>query len=142
LWGVKEQRKFMKRMIGEALVEGGLITNEQLETALTLRKSKNKRLGKILLELGYVTDIQIAEVLSKQQKLPLVDLTKYDLSKELINLVPKNIAEKAIVLPLEIKEKTLLVAMADPLDWSTIDDITFSLLGNRITCCHRKALWV
>ncbi len=125
LWGVKEQGKFMKRMIGEALVEGGLITNEQLETALTLRKSKNKRLGKILLELGYVTDIQIAEVLSKQQKLPLVDLTKYDLSKELINLVPKNIAEKAIVLPLEIKEKTLLVAMADPLDWSTIDDITF-----------------
>jgi type IV pilus assembly protein PilB len=50
----------MRKMIGEALVEAGLITNEQLENALTLRKGKNKRLGKILLELGYTTEIQIA----------------------------------------------------------------------------------
>jgi len=115
----------MKKKIGEALIDAGLITNEQLENALTLRKSKNKRLGKILLELGHVTETQIAEVISKQQKVPLVDCTKYDLSKELLDLVPKNIAKKAIVLPLEIKDKKLLLAMADPLDWSTIDDIAF-----------------
>jgi len=116
----------MRKMIGEALVEAGLITNEQLENALTLRKGKNKRLGKILLELGYATEFQIAEALSKQQKLPLVDCSKYNLSKELLKLVPRNIAEKAIVLPLEMKDKKLLLAMADPLDWSTIDDITFT----------------
>lgn len=115
----------MKKKIGEALIEAGLITNEQLENALALRKGKNKRLGKILLELGYATENQIAEALSKQQKLPLVDWTKYDISKDLLKLVPKNIAEKAIILPLEIKDKILLLAMADPLDWSTIDDIKF-----------------
>ena len=112
-------------MIGEALVEAGLITKDQLENALTLRKSKNKRLGKILIELGYATEIQIAEALSKQQKLPLVDCSKYNLSKELLELVPKNVAEKAIILPLEMKDKKLLIAMADPLDWSTVDDIAF-----------------
>ncbi len=112
-------------MLGEALVESGLITQEQLENALTLRKSKNKRLGKILFEVGYATEAQIAEALSKQQKVPLVDCKEYEISKELLELVPKNIAEKAIVLPLQRKGKKLLLAMADPLDWSTIDDITF-----------------
>jgi type IV pilus assembly protein PilB len=115
----------MRKMLGEALVESGLITGEQLENALTLRKSKNKRLGKILFELGYTTELQIAEALSNQQKLPLVDCNQYEISKELLELVPKNIAEKAIVLPLELKGKRLLLAMADPLDWSTIDDIIF-----------------
>lgn len=122
---LRDEGKCMRKMIGEALLEAGLITNEQLENALTLRKGKNKRLGKILLELGYATEIQIAEAISKQQKLPLVDCTKYNLSKDLLDLVPKNIAERAIVLPLEIKDKKLLLAMADPLDWSTMDDITF-----------------
>jgi type IV pilus assembly protein PilB len=116
----------MRKMLGEALVESGLITKEQLENALTLRKSKNKRLGKILFEVGYVTEMQIAEALSKQQKLPLVDCNEYEITKELLDLVPKNIAEKAIVLPLQMmKGKKLLLAMADPLDWSTIDDIIF-----------------
>jgi type IV pilus assembly protein PilB len=115
----------MRKMLGEALVDSGLITKEQLENALTLRKSKNKRLGKILFELGYATEAQIAEALSEQQKLPLVDCNEYEISKKLLELVPKNIAEKAIVLPLQLKDGKLLLAMADPLDWSTIDDITF-----------------
>ncbi|MGC1455595.1 MAG: ATPase, T2SS/T4P/T4SS family [Nitrospirota bacterium] len=115
----------MRKMLGEALVDSGLITKEQLENALTLRKSKNKRLGKILFELGYATEAQISEALSEQQKLPLVDCNEYEISKKLLELVPKNIAEKAIVLPLHLKDGKLLLAMADPLDWSTIDDITF-----------------
>ena len=92
----------MRKMLGEALVDSGLITKEQLENALTLRKSKNKRLGKILFEVGYATEMQIAEALSEQQKLPLVDCNEYEITKELLELVPKNIAEKAIVLPLQI----------------------------------------
>lgn len=115
----------MRKMLGEALLDSGLITMEQLDNALTLRKSKNKRLGKILIEVGYATEEQIAEALSKQQNLPLVDFDEYEITKELLELVPKNIAEKAIVLPIKLKGKKLLLAMADPLDWSTIDDITF-----------------
>lgn len=116
----------MRKMLGEALVDSGLITKEQLENALTLRKSKNKRLGKILFEVGYATELQIAEALSKQQNLPLVDCNEYKITKDLLEFVPKNIAEKAIVLPLQLmKGRKLLLAMADPLDWSTIDDIIF-----------------
>ena len=115
----------MRKMLGEALLDSGLITVEQLENALTLRKNKNKRLGKILIEVGYATEVQIAEALSEQQKLPLVDCDEYEISEKLLELVPKNIAEKAIVLPLHLKDGKLLLAMADPMDWSTIDDITF-----------------
>jgi type IV pilus assembly protein PilB len=124
--GYSLRKIVMRKMLGEVLVDSGLITMEQLENALTLRKSKNKRLGKILFEVGYATEAQIADALSKQQKLPLVDCNEYEISKDLLELVPKNIAEKAIVLPLQmLKGKKLLLAMADPLDWSTIDDITF-----------------
>ncbi len=115
----------MRKMLGEALLDSGLITVEQLENALTLRKNKNKRLGKILIEVGYATEVQIAEALSEQQKLPLVDCDEFEISEKLLELVPKNIAEKAIVLPLHLKDGKLLLAMADPMDWSTIDDITF-----------------
>lgn len=116
----------MRKKIGEVLLESGLITSEQLENALTLQKGKNKRLGKVIISLGYVTDIQVAEALSKQLSLPHVDCDNITITKELLLLVPKETAEKKIILPVKMKGKKLLIAMADPLDWQTIDDIAFS----------------
>lgn len=115
-----------KKKIGETLIEAGLITREQLENGLTFQKGKNKRLGKVLVELGYVSEEQVAEALSKQLFLPLIDCRKYTPPNEVLNIVPKKTAESKLVLPLEIKDRTLLLAMADPLDWQTIDGITFS----------------
>jgi len=106
-------------------MESGLIDQHQLDHALMLQKSKNKRLGKILVELGYVTEIQIARALSKQLSLPLVDCTRYLITDGVKVLVPKEIVEKKLVLPLEVDGKTLLLAMADPLDYETIGEITF-----------------
>lgn len=115
----------IKKKVGEVLLEAGLITPEQLENSLKLQKGKNKRIGKILVELGYVNEDQIAEAISKQLSIPLVDCKKFTVTQELIALVPKEIAEKKSVLPLELRDKTLLLAMADPLDWQTVDDMRF-----------------
>lgn len=115
----------MRKKIGETLIDAGLITQEQLEKALTFQKGKNKRLGKVLIELGYVNEVQVAEALSKQLFLPLVDCSSYTITKELISVVPKEIAEKKTVFPLELKDERLLLAMADPLDWQTMDEIAF-----------------
>jgi type IV pilus assembly protein PilB len=115
----------MRKKIGEVFVEAGLISQEQLMQALMLQKGGNKRLGKVLIGLGYLDESQIAGALSKQLSLPIVDCSKYNVPKEIIDLIPKDVAEKKIILPLEVKNKTLLVVMADPLDWPAIDELAF-----------------
>ena len=114
-----------RKRISDILIESGLITQHQVDHALVLQKNKHKRLGKILVELGYVTELQIAEALSKQLTLPLVDCEQRKIPDEVKTLVPKEIAEKKIIMPLEIQGKNLLLAMADPLDWETVGEIAF-----------------
>ncbi|HDH53431.1 MAG TPA: type II secretion system protein GspE, partial [Nitrospirae bacterium] len=121
-----------KKKLGEILIDEELISEEQLDNALTLQKGKNKKLGKVLIELGYVNEIQVAETLTKQLSLKLVDCDKYNPSKEVLSLVPKATAERKLVLPLEKKNTTLMIAMANPLDWETIEDLSFET-GLKIT---------
>ncbi len=101
-----------KKKVGEVLLEAGLITPEQLENALNLQKGKNKRIGRILVELGYINEMQVAEALSRQTSTPLVDWENVAVTKDLLSLVPKEIAEKKTVLPIELRDKTLILAMA------------------------------
>jgi len=123
----------MKKLkLGEILIEAGLITQDQLDNALILQKGKHKKLGKVIVELGYVNDFQIAEAISKQLSLLLVDCDTYNPSKELFSLVPRETAELKLIFPLEHNEKRLMIAMADPLDYRTIDDLSFQT-GSHIT---------
>jgi len=114
-----------RKRISDILMEAGLITQHQLDHALMLQKSKHKRIGKILVELGYVTETQIAEALAKQLGLPFVDCTQFRLTPDLRNLIPWEMVQKKLVLPLELDGRTLTLAMADPLDYETIGQITF-----------------
>lgn len=115
-----------RKKLGEILVQKNLITEEQLEAALKTQKGKNKKLGKVLIELGYITEIEVAETLTTQLSLQMVDCSKYNPPKEVLAIVPREIAESKIVLPLELNGKNLLIAMANPLDWETIEDISFN----------------
>ncbi|GBD97461.1 MAG TPA: type II secretion system protein GspE [Nitrospirae bacterium] len=121
-----------KKKLGELLINEGLITEEQLDNALTLQKGKNKKIGKVLIELGYINEVQVAEILTKQLSLKLVDCDKHNPSKEVLSLVPKATAERKLVLPLEQNGRVLMIVMANPLDWETIEDLSFET-GMRIT---------
>jgi type IV pilus assembly protein PilB len=114
-----------KKKLGEILIAEGVLTEEQLENALIAQKGKNKKLGKVLIELGYITDIQVAECLTKQLSLQMVDCNDYTPTEELLSLIPKETAERKLVFPLELKGKNLKIAMANPLDWETIEDLSF-----------------
>lgn len=109
------------KRIGDVLIEMGLITQLQLRQALMLQKTKHKRVGKILEELGIITGEQLAEGLAKYLSLPLVDCFNYTISDEMKTFVPREMAKNKLVMPLEIKNDTLLLAMVDPLDWETTD---------------------
>lgn len=115
----------MRKKLGEILIESGLITEEQLNRALTVQKSKKQRIGKILIELGFVTNEQIAEGLSRKLRIPIVPCAEHKISNELKQLVPKDLAKKELIFPLEKRGNTLVLAMVDPLDYRTIDIISF-----------------
>lgn len=123
------------KKIGELLVESGLITQEQLDEALSASaQSKGQRLGSILVKKGYTTEIDIAQTLSFQLNIPFVDIASASVDPEAIKLVNEKLAKKYLLVPLYQEKKILKVAMADPLNLSAIDDVRFSV-GMEILPC-------
>ncbi len=132
----------LRKRISDILMESGLITQHQIDHALTLQKNRNKRLGKILVELGYVTELQIAEALAQQLSLPLIDCEQFEMTPGLKALLPKELVERKMVLPVQIEGRTLTLAMADPLDYETIGEISFRTEMNvkNVIACETNLL--
>ncbi len=112
--------------IGEVLKEYGYVTEENIQEALQYQKTEagqGKRLGALLLELGFVTELQVLESLGKKLELPLSKLDDQEISLEAVELLPKQLAVKYNVLPLNIVDSRLHLAMSDPLNFYAQEDI-------------------
>ncbi len=114
-----------KDKFGKILVDKGFITEKILTNALSHQKGKNKKLGVVLIELGYLNEVQLAEALTEQLSMKMVDCSSFSPSHEELSLIQKETAISKLVLPLEVKHGMLNVAMANPLDWETIENISF-----------------
>ncbi|MCX8028117.1 MAG: ATPase, T2SS/T4P/T4SS family [Thermodesulfovibrionales bacterium] len=115
----------MRKRLGDVLIESGLITQEQLEEVLKLQKKRKLKLGQLLINEGYLTKEQITEALSAKLNIPIIQCHEMKIDDTLKQLVPKEIALPNLVFPVEFKNNVLTIAMADPLDYKTIDDIAF-----------------
>ena len=105
--------------LGELLVEAKVITAEQLEQALALQKTDGRRLGTLLVEAGFVNETQLTQILSQQLNAPWVSLYHIDFSRQLLNMIPRDVAEKFCLVPIYVRNvrgqgNTLYVAMDDP----------------------------
>lgn len=117
--------------IGDFLLKEGVITQQQLDTALREQKVRGSKLGETLLALGYITQENFANVLCEQLGIESVDLHAIGLEDAAIRLVSEDIMKKYEAVPFAIDEKNanlLKVAMADPMNLVAIDDI--SLITN------------
>ncbi|MBL7049698.1 MAG: Flp pilus assembly complex ATPase component TadA [Nitrospira sp.] len=114
-----------KKKLGEILTDEGLISSDQLESALAEQKVSNMKLGKVLISLGYISDIQVAEALTRQLSLQMVDCRNYEPDETTLAMISRETAERKLVIPLELIDNNLRIAMANPLDWETIEDISF-----------------
>ncbi|MBI4734368.1 MAG: Flp pilus assembly complex ATPase component TadA [Rubrobacteridae bacterium] len=112
-----------KVRLGELLVTFGVITQEQLDTALEEQKKTGMRLGEAIRKLGYVSEETMIEFLGRQLNIPHVDLEKVVPDKAAINLVPESLARRHKAIPISKVGKLMTLAMADPLDVFAIDDI-------------------
>lgn len=116
-----------KIRLGEALINDGLITEEQLEKALEMQKGSGRKLGETLIDAGLVTDEQIAQVLSRQLGYENVNLQNIAIPQNVLDLVAPAVLKRNKVIPIEIAPDNmniLRVAMADPMDMVAMDDIS------------------
>ncbi|MBS2969891.1 type II/IV secretion system protein [Metabacillus sp. KIGAM252] len=111
-----------RKRLGDLLVEASLLTDEQLNQALA-DKLKGQKLGDVLVEKGFVTEQQLIEVLEFQLGIPHISLYRYPFDPKLMNIVPKEMAKRNLVVPLKKEGDKLFVAMADPMDFYTVDDL-------------------
>lgn len=119
---------FVAKRIGELLVEGGVISQSQLEQALFAQRKDGRKLGQLLVELGLVSEVQVTQTLSRQLSVPWVSLYHVDFSRSLLNLVPHETAEKYGLIPIFVRRvrkhgETLYVAMDDPTNEAAIAEV-------------------
>lgn len=115
--------------LGELLVEAHIVTREQLEDALALQKQDGRRIGTLLVEAGLVSETQVTQILSQQLSVPWVSLYHIDFSRQLLNLVTQELAERYCLVPIFVRKvrglgQTLYVAMDDPSDEKAQADVS------------------
>jgi type IV pilus assembly protein PilB len=111
--------------LGEMLVKAGLISAEQLEEALESQKTNGEKLGFNLIKLGYVREDDITQLLSEQFGVPSINLRHFEIDDSVINLIPSEVAQKYLILPVNRTGATLTISMADPTNVFAMDDIKF-----------------
>lgn len=117
--------------IGEMLIARNLITRDQLNEALEVQAERGGKTFQILLSLGHLTRDSLHEFLSRQSGLPSIDIRNYEVPWELCELLPRELIQECLVLPIDKLGKLLTVAMACPLDTATIGKVE-ELTGLRV----------
>ncbi|HNS32309.1 MAG TPA: ATPase, T2SS/T4P/T4SS family, partial [bacterium] len=114
-----------RKGLGQILLEKGLITGEQLESALLQQMKEKKFLGEVLIEKKLVTNEQIIECLTEQKKADSVNLLALkSLKPEIVKLIPENIARRYRLIAIAKEEGRLIIAMDDPTNIVAIDAVT------------------
>jgi type IV pilus assembly protein PilB len=109
--------------MGELLIRGKLISQQQLEKALAAQGARRKRLGEILREDGILDDVTVAAVLSAQLDTPLVDLRERPSEENALRLLAEGDARRLSVVPLALTDDGLLVATEDPGNDGILDEV-------------------
>jgi len=111
--------------LGELLVREKLITPMQLRRAMEDQRGSGGRLGHALTKMGYLDENALTAFLAKQYGVPSINLSDFEIDPEVLKLIPKEVAQRHQVIPINRSGNTLMVAMADPSNIYAIDDLKF-----------------
>jgi type IV pilus assembly protein PilB len=118
-----------QRMLGQVLVEMGVIDERKLNEALEYQKraKPGTKFGQALIELGFCDEVQITKGLCRQFRLPFVDISKLKIPPAIADLVPKKIVSDFNVVPVKVQEGKLILAAEDGMVTFVADDLRFAL---------------
>ena len=123
--------------LGQLLVDARMLTQQALDEVLVLQRSDGRRLGALLVEQHLINETQLTQILSHQLSVPWVSLLHVEFSRQLLNMVPHDVAEKYCLVPIYVRHvrgqgDTLYVAMNDPTNEEGLSEcVTYSGLPVR-----------
>ena len=96
------------------LINARVINEEQLQQALDIQKTGGEKLGFNLVKLGFVREEDITDLLSKQYGVPSINIREIEIDEAIVKLIPSEVSQKYLILPVRRNGATLTIAMVDP----------------------------
>src|SRR2546422_7034945 len=115
----------MKKRLGDILVQQGSLSKEALNRAIALQNQKEMRLGEILLQDGFVAKGEIAAALEQLQGIAYAECPPASVDATVLERVSHAVAMRCCALPLAIRGKELVVAMAEPQNLTFVNELRF-----------------
>jgi len=123
-----------RKLLGKILEEMKVVSQVQLKAALKKQMQEaGKKLGEILVEMKLATPAQITEALARQFDYPFVDLKNLKINSDVTKTVPRTVCEEHTIFPIKTNGKTITIAISDPLDLFTMDNLKF-ILNTEVEC--------
>jgi type IV pilus assembly protein PilB len=116
----------MAERLGELLVRENLISLAQLREAQDEQRKAGDRLSYTLTKLGFVDQNQLTTFMSDHYGVPAINLDEFEIDEDVLKLIPRELAVKHTLLPINRATNTLIIAMSDPSNLIAIDDVKFS----------------
>jgi len=111
-------------LIGEMLVEEGIITKEQLKDGLEEQKRTGQKIGEILVRMGYISKEILWTFLGYQMGVPFINLDEVaDIKQDILKLLPESLMRNEKLIPVSRHGRIITVAMSNPLNFLVIDDL-------------------
>ena len=112
-----------KKQLGKILLRQRALSPEELDRALA--ENKGGRLASRLAASGAISDVTALKALSEQHGIPGIDLSQVCITLEDLELLPREIAEKHLILPVLVRDDRLFIAMANPREKKVLDELEF-----------------
>jgi len=115
----------MLSKFGQLLLWGNLVTQEQLDEALEHQRQHGGRLGEVLSHLGYITDDELTRTVAMRYGVPTVNLDRLEVEREVLDIIPAEMARNFRIIPISRVGSTLTCAMQDPTSLDIINRVEF-----------------
>lgn len=112
-----------RQRLGEILVTAGLLKKEQVENALREQQRWGGQLGQILVGKNYITEESLVSALSRQLNIQIADLKGVRIPREVVSLIPYELAHDNQILAFRLDGRLLDLAMANPLNLGITDEL-------------------
>ncbi len=114
--------------LGQILLQGGLLTDDQLEAVLAIQASMppdapGRRLGALVVAQGFATEAQINLAVAGRLDIPIIDLAAMEIPPEMLGRIPKSCALRCGAVAYGVREGRLQVAMVDPTNLAMVEDV-------------------
>jgi type IV pilus assembly protein PilB len=109
--------------LGQLLMRAGIITEKQLNDALEVYRATGSPIGRVLVDLGYASQGAILSVMARQIGIEYIDFSERHPEPNAVALVNRDLAVRYTLMPIEIRDGALVVAMADPQNVLALDDL-------------------